>query len=124
MVEIGKVQWFDKKKGYGFVKIVDPESDYHNTDVFVHYTSIVCESDFKILYPGETVSMNVEKNSDGGEGKEFVTSNVTGIFGTSLIVDNPDFGLRIIKKRSRNTDADPVSDDDVGEEGDGDEIVS
>ena len=116
--EIGKVLWFDRKKGYGFVKLLNPESEYVDKDVFVHYTSIVCDSDFKVLYPGETVSLDVEKNTDDSSDKEFNTSNVTGIYGTSLMVDNEDFMFKVIQKRNRNKS-------DVSEEvNDDDEVVS
>lgn len=118
--EIGKVLWFDRKKGYGFVKLVNPESEYVDKDVFVHYTSIACDSDFKVLYPGETVSLGVEKNTDDSSDKEFNTSNVTGIYGTSLMVDNEDFMFKVIQKRNRNKSdvSEEVNDDDD------DEVVS
>lgn len=116
--EIGKVLWFDRKKGYGFVKLVNPESEYVDKDVFVHYTSISCDSDFKVLYPGETVSLDVEKNTDDSSDKEFNTGNVTGIYGSSLMVDNEDFMFKVIQKRNRNKS-------DVSEEvNDDDEVVS
>ena len=50
--EYGTVQWFDQKKGYGFVKILKPDSEYFEKEVFVHYTSIQAENSFKKLYPG------------------------------------------------------------------------
>lgn len=117
--EIGKVLWFDRKKGYGFVKLVNPESEYVDKDVFVHYTSIGCDSDFKVLYPGETVSLDVEKNTDDSSDKEFNTGNVTGIYGSSLMVDNEDFMFKVIQKRNRNKSdvSEEVNDDD-------DEVVS
>ena len=44
---IGRVLWFDQKKGYGYVHIVNPESEYYQKDIFVHFSSITCESSFK-----------------------------------------------------------------------------
>ena len=116
--EIGKVLWFDRKKGYGFVKLISLESENTGKDVFVHYSSINCNSDFKVLYPGETVSLDVEKNTGEVSDKEFITRNISGVYGSSLMVDNEDFMFKIIQKRNRNKS-------DVSEEvNDDDEVVS
>tara|TARA_Y100001935_G_scaffold255456_2_gene268675 strand:- start:262 stop:636 length:375 start_codon:yes stop_codon:yes gene_type:complete len=120
MSEIGQVVWFDRKKGFGFVKIVNPESELFEKEVFVHYTSIQCDNSFKILYPGETVSMDVEKNPDQGEGqKEYLVSNVRGVFGSPLMIDNERYIFKVIRKSTRgNTSNDDGGDDgDDGEEG-------
>ena len=55
---IGKVKWFDSKKGYGF--IVGDEG----LDVFVHYTSILGEG-FRVLKDGETVGYELIKGDKG-----------------------------------------------------------
>ena len=120
MSEIGQVVWFDRKKGFGFVKIVNPESELFEKEAFVHYTSIQCDNSFKILYPGETVSMDVEKNPDQGEGqKEYLVSNVRGVFGSPLMIDNERYIFKVIRKSTRgNTSNDDGGDDgDDGEEG-------
>ena len=99
---IGKVLWFDQRKGWGFVKIVNPESEFLNKEVFVHYSSIQCDNSFKKLFPGEVLSLNISQNTDEGKiknGREFVSSNVTGVFGTNLLIDNPDYNFKVIKKR-------------------------
>ena len=36
--EIGKVIWFDHKKGYGFIHIIS-DTENSNKDVFCHYSS-------------------------------------------------------------------------------------
>ena len=106
MIVIGKVVWFDRKKGFGFVKVVDPQSEIFEKELFIHYSSIQCENSFKILYPGETVSVDVEKNPEQGEDqKEYLTSNVRGVFGTSLMVDNERYIFKVIRKSSRNNGA-------------------
>ncbi|MCD6162797.1 MAG: cold shock domain-containing protein [candidate division Zixibacteria bacterium] len=47
---IGKVKWFNEKKGFGFIN-TDEKS---NTDIFVHYSSIKGNG-FKSLYTGDEV---------------------------------------------------------------------
>lgn len=114
MGEIGQVVWFDRKKGFGFVKVVNPESELFEKELFIHYTSIQCENSFKILYPGETVSMDVEKNPDQGEGqKEFLVSNVKGVFGAPLMIDNDRYIFRVIRKSTREGSSSADVDDSV-----------
>ena len=102
--EIGNVLWFDQKKGFGFVKIISPNSEFLNREVFVHYSNISSNSSFKKLYPGENVSLNVVKNtSENNEGKEYICENVSGLLGSSLLVDNENYLIKVIKKRQRTT---------------------
>jgi len=54
----GRVKWFDKKKGYGFI-----EADGQG-DVFVHYSNIEGDG-FRLLKDGEQVSFEVESSSKG-----------------------------------------------------------
>tara|TARA_B100001094_G_C17692313_1_gene558603 strand:- start:68 stop:400 length:333 start_codon:yes stop_codon:yes gene_type:complete len=97
--EIGNVLWFDQKKGFGFLKIITPDSEYLNKEVFVHFSSINCESSFKKLFPGENVSLRVHKNTEEVKGREYVCKDVTGLFNTPLLVDNEDHIYRVLKKR-------------------------
>ena len=118
MSEIGQVVWFDRKKGFGFVKVVNPESNLFEKEVFIHYTSIQCDNSFKILYPGETVSMDVEKNPDQGEGqKEYLVSNVRGVFNTPLMIDNQKYIFKVIRKSTRENVSNDVEPDEGGDEG-------
>ncbi|MHC4561853.1 MAG: cold-shock protein [Planctomycetota bacterium] len=55
---IGKVKWFDPKKGYGFI-IGD-----QGQDVFVHYTSISGDG-FRALKDGETVDYEMIQGDKG-----------------------------------------------------------
>ena len=55
---IGKVKWFDSKKGYGFIL-----TDYGG-EIFVHYTGIVAEG-FKALTEGQAVEFEIEDNERG-----------------------------------------------------------
>lgn len=54
------VKWFDAKKGYGFID--HPEG---GDDVFVHYTQIESEKDFKTLRTGQEVDFEM---NDGPKG--------------------------------------------------------
>ncbi len=55
----GKVKWFQKKKGIGFIV---PEDG--SPDVFVHYSHIVSEG-FKLLNPDDEVSFELVDSDKG-----------------------------------------------------------
>ncbi len=54
------VKWFDAKKGYGFINHPDG-----GEDVFVHYTQIDSDKDFKTLRTGQHVKFEM---NDGPKG--------------------------------------------------------
>lgn len=55
---IGKVKWFDSKKGYGFILTEE------GREVFVHYTGIVADG-FKALTEGQRVEFEIGSNEKG-----------------------------------------------------------
>ena len=55
---IGKVKWFDSKKGYGFI-LTDEDRE-----VFVHYTGIIAEG-FRALTEGQNVEFEIGSNEKG-----------------------------------------------------------
>jgi CspA family cold shock protein len=55
----GKVKWFNKKKGIGFIV---PESN--SQEVFVHYTNIVGEG-YKNLEQDDVVEFDLEDTDKG-----------------------------------------------------------
>jgi cold shock protein len=55
----GKVKWFDRKKGFGF--IVAPHQEQ---DIFVHYTSIEGDG-FRSLKDGESVEFELVQSEKG-----------------------------------------------------------
>lgn len=55
---IGKVKWFDSKKGYGFIL------NEEGREIFVYYTGIVADG-FKALAEGQNVEFEIEKNDKG-----------------------------------------------------------
>jgi len=95
---VGKVQWFDHKKGYGFVKVISPGSDHTDSEVFLHFSEIKCQSNFKKVFPGEVVSLSVEKKPD--DESKFICTNVSGLHGSELLIDNSQYTYRV---RVRNT---------------------
>ncbi len=56
---IGKVKWFNTKKGFGFIRKEDSEQD-----IFVHYTSIMGEG-YKALQEGEDVQFELVEGPKG-----------------------------------------------------------
>ena len=67
MMATGKVKWFDGKKGYGF--IVQAEG---NGDVFVHYTSIQSEREFRTLKEGMSVKFDLTEGTKGLQAQNVV----------------------------------------------------
>ena len=64
----GKVKWFSKEKGYGFIKQDD------GPDVFVHHQAIE-GGGFKMLYEGEPVEFDVIEEPKGLKAQKVVRLN-------------------------------------------------
>lgn len=60
MIRKGLVKFFDRKKGFGFII---PEGG--GSDVFVHYSDIQGEEEFKTLFDGQNVEYE-EVSGDKG----------------------------------------------------------
>jgi CspA family cold shock protein len=61
----GKVKWFNKEKGYGFIEKAD------GGDVFVHFTGIV-GSGFRNLEEGEMVTFDIVDGQRGPQAANVV----------------------------------------------------
>ena len=57
---VGKVKWFDSKKGFGFIM---PEQG--SGDIFVHYSAIQSDGQFKTLKEGMIVEFDVSEGKKG-----------------------------------------------------------
>ena len=96
MALTGNVSKWLNRKGYGFIKVLNSESEHFENDIFVHLTGIKLENDgFKCLYPGEYVSFDLE-NSDKDRP---ICVNVTGVMGGRLLVEHPDVRFKYTLKR-------------------------
>ena len=101
--EVGKVKFFDHKKGYGFVEVINPNSEYYGgSEIFVHFSQIKCDSQFKKLIPGEIISMNIGKKHD--DDTKTVCLNVKGLYKAKLLIDNEKFMYKVRSKQSLNPD--------------------
>jgi hypothetical protein len=72
----GRVKWFNKKSGYGFINVTDgPKA---GNDIFVHHTSISVDGElYKYLVEGEYVQFEFTETKD--EKHEFQAADVSGI---------------------------------------------
>ncbi|MHC4961849.1 MAG: cold-shock protein [Planctomycetota bacterium] len=64
----GKVKWFDKKKGYGFILSDD------GGDVFVHYTAF-SNSSMRSLSDGDVVTFEVAPGEKGSRAQNVVLNS-------------------------------------------------
>ncbi len=60
----GTVKWFNDKKGFGFIKRENDE-----TDVFVHY-SVINDEGYKTLIQGQLVEYNITQGPKGPQATE------------------------------------------------------
>lgn len=51
----GTVKWFNAEKGFGFIS-----NDNGGDDVFVHFSAIVTDADYKSLDEGQKVTFDTE----------------------------------------------------------------
>lgn len=56
----GKVNWFNAKKGYGFII---PEDG--SKDIYVHYSGILSNDKLKNLEDGQQVEFDLSENNKG-----------------------------------------------------------
>ena len=123
---IGRVDWFDSRKGYGFV--VDMTGgvclDGTNNGVFVHFSDIVVNDEqgvYRKLHPGEYVSFD----KGDREGKT-VCLNVRGVNGGPLLTENTGYNYKVFRNHTNNHNenySDVQGEDEVVEDEVVDEVV-
>lgn len=67
MTKKGLVKFFDRKKGFGFII---PEDG--GADVFVHYSDILGDEDFKTLFDGQHVKYEEVQGDKGIKARNVV----------------------------------------------------
>ena len=95
MAQTGSVtRWFNRK-GYGFINVMNSDSEHGGQDMFVHLSGINVTNDgYKSLYPGEYVSFDLDKTNDG----RMTCVNVTGVLGGPLLVEHPQFRYKYFQR--------------------------
>ena len=109
---IGCVKWFDSKKGFGFVTVLTPELDKTGSDIFIHFSNICVEDNYKRVYPGEYIEFDIGKSPDGRP----CCTTVTGIYGGNLLTQNEDHKYKIFPKNNREVEINEEEDDGVTEQ--------
>ena len=83
---VGRVKWFNGRKGFGFVTTVGEET---SEDVFVHHSAVtVDEEQYRYLVEGEYISFDLaETDSDSNSTHKYQASNVRGVCGGKLMCE-------------------------------------
>ena len=82
---IGKVLWFDAKKGFGFIRTPDSQ------DVFVHFSKIESPpGEFRILEEGETVEFELFQADRGNGAMKPQAKNVRRLGGANAEIQGRD----------------------------------
>ncbi|HEY3417012.1 MAG TPA: cold shock domain-containing protein [Armatimonadota bacterium] len=63
MSTVGKVKWFNAKKGYGFIEVEGSQ------DVFVHYSAIMSDG-FRTLNEGQAVRFDLVDGQKGPQAEK------------------------------------------------------
>ena len=108
---IGSVDFFDTKKGWGFIVLLTQGLPQSNTKVFVHFSNVNTQEDsYKRLFPGEYVSFSIGKSDHGKDRGKDTCIDVCGIMGGPLLTDHPDHRYKIYPKETRS-DRKPAKED-------------
>lgn len=96
----GRVEWFNVKKGYGFIEVLNSE-EFKDNKLFCHQSNIspVSDSTFRKLFPGEYVSFEITNKEDG----KSEATDVRGVDSGPLLIDNVSFNFKFFPKVKRES---------------------
>lgn len=113
MTLIGNVSKWYNRKGFGFINVVNSDSEHVGKDLFCHHKGVNVSGDgFKYLIPGEYVSFDLDQNDKG-----VTCVNVTGVHGGPLLMENNTYRYKYFPKRNRDVDEGEVDEGEVDEGG-------
>lgn len=87
---VGKVLWFDVKKGYGFIRA-------NNQDIFVHFSKILAPAgEFRVLEQNEWVEFDLFFAERGDGSQKPQAKNVKRVEGAQneVLREKPDHSVR------------------------------
>tara|TARA_B100001093_G_scaffold520200_1_gene613577 strand:+ start:3269 stop:3631 length:363 start_codon:yes stop_codon:yes gene_type:complete len=103
---MGCVKWFSSKKGYGFVTIISPDHELTGKDIFLHYSNISVDSNYRKVFPGEYVETKVSQADDGRN----VCTDVSGLYGGNLLIQNETYRYKLLPKVDNQSVSENVED--------------
>ena len=107
---IGVVDWFNVRKGYGFIINLDDDNRF-----FCHRTAITGDGYIR-LFPGEFVSFETENLDDG----KVQCKEVTGVNGRNLLCQNQQYTYKVYPRRNRVNRQD-INDEDINDQNEEDQ---
>jgi CspA family cold shock protein len=100
--QTGRVKWFNKKSGYGFLTVCDSSSDHKDKDIFAHFSSLRGEDEqYKYLVQGEYVEFNLVESK--GDKHEFQAASISGVLGGQTMCDTHRENPRPTMDNNRDT---------------------
>lgn len=82
----GRVKWFNKNAGYGFITAVN--GDHSDEDIFVHHSALTVNKDqFRYLVEGEYISFMWSSSGKESEQHKWHATDVTGVCDGPLLCE-------------------------------------
>lgn len=97
----GRVKWFNNKSGYGFITAT--VGDITGADIFVHYSAINVDHQYKYLVQGEYVEFALNEITDGSHPHQ--AGSVTGI-NNGLLMCETRREIRVTRNKGKVDDVD------------------
>lgn len=91
--QLGRIKWFDNKKGFGFLTRLED-----NTDIFLHFSSITAEDNiYKTLIEGEYVEFSLKTDQNN----KLIAVDITGVSRGPLLCQNTERRIYSVKRSQR-----------------------